>query len=235
MESGQDVVALLQRWEDAGGVWRVIGHEDGAVTVGLYRCDDGEEADRFTSSDPGLERLLAGRTSSHETDTPSPNPAVGGRPEQRDRDRDAHGRARQARPRDRLGRPLPYGGAGGVEPVSEEPLPPVATISSARDLLADGRPFSAHEVFEARWKAGPDAERDLWQGLAQLCVGITHAERGNLTGGLRLIGRARARLETYSATGGPTYELKINQIVGWIRERERDPGGGGSWLLEHPL
>ena len=234
MESGQDVVALLQRWEDAGGVWRVIGHEDGAVTVGLYRCDDGEEADRFTCSDPGLERLLAGRTSSHETDIPSPDPAVGGRPEQRDRDRDAHGRARQARPRDRLGRPLPYGGAG-VEPVSEEPLPPVATISSARDLLADGRPFSAHEVFEARWKAGPDAERDLWQGLAQLCVGITHAERCNLTGGLRLIGRARARLETYSATGGPTYELKINQIVGWIRERERDPGGGGSWLLEHPL
>jgi uncharacterized protein len=121
-----------------------------------------------------------------------------------------------------------------VEPVSEEPLPPLATISSARDLLADGRPFSAHEVFEARWKAGLDAERDLWQGLAQLCVGITHAERGNLTGGLRLIGRARARLETYSSTGGPTYELKINHIVGWIRERERDPGGG-SWLLEHPL
>jgi uncharacterized protein len=233
MESGQDVVALLQRWEDAGGVWRVIGQEQGAVTVGLYRCDGGEEADRFTSSDPGLEELLARRTSSHEPDVRSPGPTVGGRPEQRDRDRDAEGRARQARPRDRLGRPLPYGDAG-IEPVSEEPLPPAVTISSARDLLADGRPFSAHEVFEARWKAGPDAERDLWQALAQLCVGITHAERGNVTGALRLIERARARLETYSATGGPTYELEIDRILGWIRERERDPGGG-SWLLGHPL
>jgi uncharacterized protein len=233
MESGQDVVALLQRWEDAGGVWRVIGQGDGALTIGLYRCDDGEEADRFTSSDPGLELLLAGRTSSHEPDIPSPGATVGDQSRQPDRDRDAHGRARQARPRDRLGRPLPYGGAG-VEPVSEEPLPPLGTISSARDLMADGRPFSAHEVFEARWKAGPDAERDLWQGLAQLCVGITHAERGNLTGALRLIGRARARLETYSGTGGPTYELDINHIVEWIRARERDPGGG-SWLLGHPL
>ena len=233
MESGQDVVALLQRWEDAGGIWRVIGQEDATVTVGLYRCDGGEEADRFASSDPRLVQLLAGRTSSHEPDVASPRPAAGGRRKQRDRDRDANGRARQARPRDRLGRPLPYGGAG-VEPVSEQPLPPLATISSARDLLAEGRPFSAHEVLEARWKAGPEAERDLWQGLAQLCVGITHAERGNLTGAQRLIGRARRRLEAYSATSGPIYGLEINQILGWIRERERDPGGG-SWLLGQPL
>jgi hypothetical protein len=55
-----------------------------------------------------------------------------------------------------------------------------------------------------------------------------------VTGALRLIERARARLETYSATGGPTYELEIDRILGWIRERERDPGGG-SWLLGHPL
>ncbi|MGZ4594879.1 MAG: DUF309 domain-containing protein, partial [Actinomycetes bacterium] len=70
-----------------------------------------------------------------------------------DRDRDAAGRARQARPRDALGRPLPYG-AAGVEAVSEEPLPPVEALASARLLVQEGRPFSAHEVLEARWKAG---------------------------------------------------------------------------------
>src|SRR5215217_6475761 len=95
-----------------------------------------------------------------------------------DRDRDAYGRARQARPRDALGRPLPYGSAG-VEPVSEEPLPPAETLFSARSLVDAGRPFAAHEVLEARWKAGPQEERNLWQGLAQICVGLTHAERGN--------------------------------------------------------
>jgi hypothetical protein len=151
----------------------------------------------------------------------------------RDRDRDAAGRARQARPRDRLGRPQPYGSVG-VEPVSDEPLPPGPTVAFAHELLAEGRPFSAHEVYEARWKSGPEAERELWQGLAQLCVGITHAERGNRIGALRLLGRARRRLETYSATGGPTYGLDLRHIVGWIQRRERDPDGS-SWLIDHPL
>ena len=234
MERSPDVVALLQRWENAGGVWRVLGQDRGTVTVGLYRCDAGEEADRFTSSDPRLVQLLAGRTSSQDSEIPSQQPSqIGPQEQQRYRDRDAQGRARQARPRDRLGRPLPYGGAG-VEAVSEEPLPPLPTIASAHQLLADGRPFSAHEVFEARWKAGPEAERDLWQGLAQLCVGITHAERGNLTGALRLIGRARARLETYAATGGPNYGLDFSEILEWIRAREGNPGSG-FWLRGHPL
>ena len=108
------------------------------------------------------------------------------------------------------------------------------TIASAHELLADGRPFSAHEVYEARWKAAPDAERELWQGLAQLCVAITHAERGNRIGALRLLGRARRRLETYAATGGPAYGLDLSRVLGWIQDREGDPDGG-SWLTGHPL
>ena len=150
-----------------------------------------------------------------------------------DRDRDAHGRARQARPRDRLGRPLPYGTVG-VQPVPDQPLPPLDTVSYVRELLAEGRPFSAHEVCEARWKAGPAGERELWQGLAQLCVGITHAERGNRIGALRLIGRARRRLEAYAATNGLVYGLDLSAIIGWIRDHEHDPDGG-SWLIGHPL
>jgi hypothetical protein len=223
MDFGQDFVALLRRWEDAGGVWRVLGRDLGALTVALYRCDAGEETDRFTAADPQLADFLAGRTSSEEE--PHPVRAT--------RDRDAAGRARQARPRDRLGRPLPYGSAG-VEPVSDEPLPPLDTVAAARELLADGRPFSAHEVYEARWKAGPDAERELWQGLAQLCVAITHAERGNRVGALRLLGRARRRLASYAARGGSTYGLDLGHVLSWIEDRERDPDGG-SWLTRHPL
>ena len=80
-----------------------------------------------------------------------------------------------------------------------------------------------------RWKAGPDSERELWQGLAQLCVGITHAERGNRVGALRLVGRARRRLETYAATDGPAYGLDLDQIIEWIRNRESEPDAS-SWL-----
>jgi hypothetical protein len=235
MEPDSDFVAVLRRWEDAGGVWRVLGRDADTVTVGLYRCDGGEETDRFIASDPRLAQFLAGRLSSEDQPRSGRGPAADSGSQQHtvERDRDAAGRARQARPRDRLGRPLPYGSVG-VEPVPEEALPPVSTVASAHELLAEGRPFSAHEVYEARWKAGPTTERELWQGLAQLCVAITHAERGNRVGALRLLGRARRRLESYAATGGPAYGLDLDNILEWIQHRERDPDDG-SWLSGHPL
>lgn len=128
------------------------------------------------------------------------------------RDRDQEGRARQGRPRDDLGRPLPYGTVG-VDPVSEDPRPPVQTIAEATRLLDAGRPFAAHEIFEARWKAGPESERDLWQGLAQLCVAMTHAQRGNATGAQRLLERGTARLGVYRGGTGRTYGLSLDEWV----------------------
>lgn len=139
------------------------------------------------------------------------------------RDRDPVGRPRQARPRDALGRPLPYG-AVGVEPVSEEPLPPMESLQVARQLVKEGRPFAAHEVLEARWKAGPAEERDLWQGLAQLCVGLTHAARGNNVGALRLIERGAGRLEAYGTGEGPTYGLDLTAVVACARGRASERG-----------
>jgi len=73
-------------------------------------------------------------------------------------------------------------------------LPPGETLAYAQDLLDRGLAFNAHEVLEAAWKNGPDDERMLWQGLAQLAVGITHVQRGNLKGALTLLRRASARL-----------------------------------------
>lgn len=132
------------------------------------------------------------------------------------RDRDATGRPRQQRPRDALGRPLPYGEAG-VEPVPEEALPPQESLAVARRLVHEGRPFSAHEVLEARWKAGPDEERELWQGLAQLCVGLTHAARGNVVGASRLVERGADLLEGYAARGGVAHGVDVPQVVACAR------------------
>ncbi len=139
-----------------------------------------------------------------------------------ERDRNAQGRAEQARPRDRLGRPLPYGEAG-VEPISEEPLPPDETLAYARALLDDGRPFAAHEALEVRWKSCPEEERELWQGLAQLCVGLTHHERGNAVGASRLVERAAGRLEAYGLAGGPTYGLDLTALIVCVRDRVEHP------------
>lgn len=111
-----------------------------------------------------------------------------------DRDRDEDGRARNSRPRDELGRPLPPGSVG-VERIPEDlDLPPAESLEWAQDLLDRGLAFNAHEVLEGAWKSSPEGERMLWQGLAQLAVGITHIQRGNITGAVSLLDRAAERI-----------------------------------------
>lgn len=73
-------------------------------------------------------------------------------------------------------------------------LAPAEALAYAQDLLDRGLAFNAHEVFEAVWKNGPVHERPLWQGLAQLAVGITHVQRGNVHGATALLRRASAHL-----------------------------------------
>lgn len=114
------------------------------------------------------------------------------------RDRDAAGRPRNARPRDELGRPLSRD-AGGEPPAADDTaLPPASALALAQQLIDDGRAFRAHEVLEAAWKAAPDGERELWQGLAQVAVGLTHAQRGNARGAVTLLRRGAARVGGYS-------------------------------------
>ncbi|MEU0643246.1 DUF309 domain-containing protein [Streptomyces umbrinus] len=136
------------------------------------------------------------------------------------RDRDAEGRARNARPRDGLGRPLPYG-TDGVERQPEGVVrPPEETVTEAQALLTAGKPFHAHEVFEDAWKSGPDEERALWRGLAQLAVGLTHAARGNVTGGARLLRRGAGAVEQWAAETGRSrpYGLDLAGLAAWARE-----------------
>ncbi len=131
------------------------------------------------------------------------------------RERDTQGRARNARPRDRLGRPLPRGHAG-VEPRSDdERLGPSHALATAQQLFDTGLPFQAHEVLEAAWKSAPDEQRPLWQGLAQLAVGVTHAERGNARGAVALLERGAAAISPYS--GAAPHGIDVAGLVDWTR------------------
>ncbi|MGE2716688.1 DUF309 domain-containing protein [Mycolicibacterium litorale] len=134
------------------------------------------------------------------------------------RDRDEAGRPRNSRPRDALGRPLPPG-SEGVERIPDDlHLPPAESLAYAQRLVDDGRAFHAHEVLEAAWKDGPDDERSLWQGLAQLMVGITHIQRGNADGARALLRRATARL-----TEAPVrYGIDVTGLISYARALERD-------------
>jgi hypothetical protein len=128
------------------------------------------------------------------------------------RDRDPAGRPRNARPRDALGRPLDRGAPEAGTAPGQARIPDDLEISGtdaavlADQLLREGRPFHAHEVLEAAWKSAPPGERDLWQGLAQIAVGLTHARRGNARGAAALLrrgaGRVRARQDQAEPPGG---------------------------------
>src|SRR4051812_36827422 len=110
------------------------------------------------------------------------------------RDRDTEGRARNARPRDGLGRPLPYGVAGVERQPEGVVRTPGESLVEAQRLLDAGMPFHAHEVLEDAWKASDAPERGLWRGLAQLAVGLTHAARGNAVGGSSLLRRGAGNI-----------------------------------------
>jgi hypothetical protein len=111
-----------------------------------------------------------------------------------ERDRDESGRPRSTRPRDALGRPLPQGSEGVPRIPDDLDLPPAETVTYAQELLDRGLAFNAHEVLEAAWKNGPDDEKPLWQALAQLAVGLTHIQRGNVKGAITVLRRASAGL-----------------------------------------
>ncbi|MGH3779508.1 MAG: DUF309 domain-containing protein [Pseudonocardiaceae bacterium] len=140
------------------------------------------------------------------------------------RSRDPSGRARNARPRDAQGRPLPHG-TQGVDRVAEDVvLSPDDAVREAQRLIDVGYPFHAHEVFEEVWKATSGVHRELWQGLAQLAVGLTHAQRGNPKGAVALLRRGADRIDPYAAE--PPHGLDIAGLAAhsrWLAVRiERD-------------
>jgi uncharacterized protein len=93
--------------------------------------------------------------------------------------------------------------------------PPAEALAEAQRLLDADRPFHAHEVLEAVWKSSPEAERDLWQGLAQLAVGFTHVRRGNAQGARALLRRAADRIAPYGEE--PGYGIDVAGLVAGAR------------------
>jgi uncharacterized protein len=119
------------------------------------------------------------------------------------RDRDPAGRARNARPRDELGRPLPRSTVpDGLRIPDDLVISPAEAAALGGQLLAEGRPFHAHEVFEAAWKTAAEPDRELWRGLAQIAVGLTHARRGNARGAVALLRRGAGRVAPFAGTPG---------------------------------
>lgn len=130
-----------------------------------------------------------------------------------DRNRDQAGRALNARPRDSLGRPLPYGSTGVQRQPSGILLSPDGALDESQRLLDAGLPFHAHEVLEDAWKSAPEPTRELWRGLAQLAVGLTHAGRGNAVGASALLQRGAAGIAPYAQQA--PHGVDIAGLIRW--------------------
>jgi hypothetical protein len=119
-----------------------------------------------------------------------------------------------------LGRPLPYGQPGVPSFPDDLVLPAREALAEAQRLLDIGHPFQAHEVLEAVWKAAPVRERELWRGLTQIVVGVTHLARGNVTGAVALLRRGAGNVAPYASQ--PPHGIDVAGLAGWAEALAAD-------------
>ncbi len=117
-----------------------------------------------------------------------------------ERDRDELGRPSNARPRDRLGRPLPRDSQPELTVEEFDLDDPEEALAKAIELWDEERFFEAHEVLEGVWHAAPEQDRRFWQGIIQIAVGCVHHQRGNVHGTIALLRKAVDKLSDYPDT-----------------------------------
>lgn len=66
MATPSDDLTRIQRWEDAGAVWRVLARRSGSLTVALCQCDGGQEVGRFTTREPDALAFVGQRDSNED-------------------------------------------------------------------------------------------------------------------------------------------------------------------------
>ena len=97
-------------------------------------------------------------------------------------------RQKPERPRDELGRPLPWGEATRLSLPDFDAMSLAENDRAGRRFLADHNFFGAHEAWETAWKqAKGTGEEELFKGLSQMGAGYVHLLRGNAHGAITLL------------------------------------------------
>jgi uncharacterized protein len=120
-------------------------------------------------------------------------------------------RQKTERPRDELGRPLPWDQENRLELEDFDSLTQEENHRLGTTHFNEGRFFQAHEAWETAWKQGrgtPDEE--FFKGLSQLGAGYVHYRRGNPHGARTLIRRGTGRIGPY----GPEHlGVEVRRVV----------------------
>ena len=67
-------------------------------------------------------------------------------------------------------------------------------LAEAVGLFNAGRYFEAHEVLERLWLAADSLDREFYQGVLQVAVGLHHEERANRKGADSMLAKGTSRL-----------------------------------------
>ncbi len=94
----------------------------------------------------------------------------------------------------------------------------VAEFQRGIDLFNEKKFFDAHEVWEEVWRAAPDREKQVLQGLIQIAVALHHHSRENLQGARSLLARALSNLADYP---GPCAGLDLGSIRATVADCQR--------------
>lgn len=133
---------------------------------------------------PGLRELRARLAGEHRVPRPKPRLEPG-----------------VERPRDRFGRPLPWGAEPEIEMHDYDGMPLAENLSLAVEAFNAAVYFTAHEAWEGAWRKSRGlADEEFFKGLAQLGAGYTHMQRGNPRGARTLLARAQGRLDPHRPT-----------------------------------
>ena len=102
------------------------------------------------------------------------------------------------RPRDELGRLLPWGAENRLVLEDFDALPLEENHRLGIEHFNAGRFFPAHEAWETAWKqAKRTPDEEFFKGLSQLGAGYVHYRRGNLHGAKMLMRRGMGRVREY--------------------------------------
>lgn len=107
-------------------------------------------------------------------------------------------RQKPERPRDELGRPLPWGTPSRLRLPDFDVLRVEENHDLGRRFARESNFFGAHEAWETAWKqARGTGDEEFFKGLSQMGAGYVHLRRGNAHGASTLLRRGARRVRGY--------------------------------------
>ena len=107
-------------------------------------------------------------------------------------------RQKPSRPRDPLGRPLPWSEATQLQLPDFDARTIEQNHELGKTFVRERNWFGAHEAWETAWKqARGTGEEELFKCLSQMGAGYVHLLRGNAHGAKTLLRRAERRIRSY--------------------------------------